>query len=166
VLHPLASCPSWASGHHRVHIKSKSPSLSPLPPPISVSSTRATSPTLTGPRLTFPLLPQRYRRSPSPSRVTGGRRRHRSAATPPVSAASPMTYRYGEPPPSYSFPTHHTIDAHPRAAGVGEPPRPSHHYRCSSSCRRTCALPQWPVWATQANLAAGPGRTLASLGRF
>jgi hypothetical protein len=67
--------------------------------PILVSSTRTTSPTSIGPRLTFPLLPRCYRRSPTPLRVTGGYHHCRSTTAPPVSAASPMTHNYGEPHP-------------------------------------------------------------------
>jgi hypothetical protein len=121
---PVTSCSSRSPEHHQNSCEIGA--TANIFPPISVSSTCAASSTLTEPRLTFPLLPQCCRRSPPPPWVIEGHHHHRSAAAPPVFATSPMTHHYGEPPPSYSCPTRHAIDAHSRAARVGEPPHLSH----------------------------------------
>jgi hypothetical protein len=158
---PLASCPSQSPGHHRVHAKSKPPPLSPPPHldelhPCHLPYFDWTTPHLppSTPALQGVTATVEGHQRPSPP----SKRCH-----PTRFCRSPMTCRYGEPPPSYSFPACHTIDAHPHATGVGEPPHPSHR---RPPCRRTCSLLRRPVWATQANLAAAPGRTLASLGQF
>jgi hypothetical protein len=81
-----------------------------------------------------------------------------------------MTHRYGELPPSYSYRriilsmlilvppelenllAQVTVDRH---ADLG-----------AAHGDRACALLRWPVWAMLADLAAGLGHALATLGRF